>query len=62
MTVSSLIIYSTKLPLSRQEIRRYLDKPFDVPKFSCHIQSTERAVNLVTEAAVAGQEARDGFV
>ena len=48
----------------RQEIRRCLDKPFDVPTFSCHTQSTERAVKLVTEAAgsVAGQEAREGFV
>ena len=43
--------------MSRQEIRRCLDKPFDVPTFSCHTQSTKRAVKLVTEAAgsVAGQ-------
>ena len=50
--------------LSQEEIRGFLDKPLDPPKFSSHTQSTERCVKLVTEAAAAvcGQEARDGYI
>ena len=50
--------------VSRAEIKAFLDKPYDPPKFSCHTQSTERCVKQVTEsaAAVCGQEARDGYV
>lgn len=50
--------------MTRAEIKSFLDKPYDPPKFSCHTQSTERCVKLVTEAAAAvcGQEARDGYI
>jgi hypothetical protein len=50
--------------LSNDEIKEFLSKPYDVPKFSIHIQSTERAVTQVTEAAAAvvGHQARDGFI
>ena len=50
--------------MTRAEIKAFLDKPYDPPKFSCHTQSTERCVKLVTEAAsaVCGQEARDGYI
>ncbi|KAG0713532.1 hypothetical protein GWK47_016035 [Chionoecetes opilio] len=46
---------------SDQEI---LVKPYEVPEFSIHTQSTERVVKQVTEAAAAvvGQQARDGFI
>ncbi|KAG0713786.1 hypothetical protein GWK47_015448 [Chionoecetes opilio] len=39
-------------------------KPYEVPEFSIHTQSTERVVKQVTEAAAAvvGQQARDGFI
>ena len=49
--------------LSKEEIKGFLVKPHDPPQFSCHTQSTERCVKLVTEAAAAvcGQEARDGY-
>ena len=49
---------------SSQEIQGYLQTPYKAPEFSCHTQSTEACVKLVTEAAaaVAGQEARDGFI
>ena len=50
--------------LSKENIMGFLVKPYDVPKFSIHTQSTERAVKQVTEAAasVVGHEARDGFI
>ena len=50
--------------LTREEVQELLIKPFDVPKFSIHTQSTERCVKQVTEAAAAvvGQDRRDGFV
>lgn len=50
--------------LTREEIQGLLIKPFAVPKFSIHTQSTERCVKQVTEAAAAvvGQDRRDGFV
>ena len=32
--------------LSQEEIRGFLDKPLDPPKFSSHTQSTERCVKL----------------
>ena len=49
---------------STAEIQSYLDIPYSPPQFSCHTQSTERCVKLVTEAAAAvcGQEARDGYI
>ena len=51
-------------PLSKKEIKGLIDKPYDAPKLSCHTQSTERCVKLVTEAAAAvcGHEARDGYI
>ena len=50
--------------LTREQLKELLIKPFDVPKFSIHTQSTERCVKQVTEAAAAvvGQDRRDGFV
>ena len=50
--------------LTKQELSQFLEKPFDVPKFCIHTQSTECCVKQVTEAAAAvvGQESRDGFV
>ena len=50
--------------LSKQEIQQFRDTPFQPPKFSCNTQATERCVKLVTEAAaaVAGPEARDGYI
>ena len=50
--------------LTKEELNEILHKPFDVPKFSIHTQSTERCVKQVTEAAAAvvGQDRRDGFV
>ncbi|KAG0703609.1 hypothetical protein GWK47_024829 [Chionoecetes opilio] len=45
-------------------IQEILVKPYEVPEFSIHTQSTERVVKQVTEAVVAvvGQQARDGFI
>ena len=50
--------------LSNSEIKKFMNRPYDPPKFSCHTQSTERCVKLVSEAAAAvcGQEARDGYI
>lgn len=50
--------------LSRNQIKEILIKPYKVPEFSIHTQSTERVVRQVTEAAVAvvGQQVRDGFI
>ena len=50
--------------LTREQLEKLLIKPFDVPKFSNHTQSTERCVKQFTEAtaAVIGQDRRDGFV
>ena len=50
--------------LTKDELREFLDTPFQVPKFSIHTQSTERCVKMVTEAAgsIFGQERRDGFI
>ncbi|KAG0728431.1 hypothetical protein GWK47_032469 [Chionoecetes opilio] len=47
----------------RDQIQEILVKPYEVPEFSIHTQSTERVVKQVTEAAAAvvGQQARDGF-
>ena len=55
-------VYTCKL--TKGELKEILEKPFDVPKFSIHTQSTERFVKQVTEAAdnVVGQERRDGYV
>ncbi|KAG0720976.1 hypothetical protein GWK47_047364 [Chionoecetes opilio] len=46
------------------QIQEILVKPYEVPEFSIHTQSTERVVKQVTEAAAAvvGQQARDGFI
>ncbi|KAG0722390.1 hypothetical protein GWK47_006057 [Chionoecetes opilio] len=45
-------------------IQEILVKPYEVPEFSIHTQSTERVVKQVAEAAAAvvGQQARDGFI
>lgn len=50
--------------LSGDQIQEILVKPYEVPEFSIHTQSTERVVKQVTEAAAAvvGQQARDGFI
>ena len=50
--------------LAKKDIKAFLEKPYEAPKFSCHTQSTERCVKLVTEAAsaVCGQDARDGYI
>ncbi|KAG0727262.1 hypothetical protein GWK47_035023 [Chionoecetes opilio] len=50
--------------LSGDQIQEILIKPYEVPEFSIHTQSTERVVKQVTEAAAAvvGQQARDGFI
>ena len=50
--------------LTREQLEELLIKPFDVPKFSNHTQSTESCVKQFTEAAAAvvGQDTRDGFV
>ena len=32
------------------------------PLFPCHTQATERCIRLVTQAAVCGEERRDGFI
>ena len=50
--------------LSTTVIKSFQEVPYSPPKFSCHTQSTERAVKLVTEASaeVCGEEARDGFI
>ncbi|KAG0729761.1 hypothetical protein GWK47_029690 [Chionoecetes opilio] len=47
--------------LSGDQIKEILVKPYEVPEFSIHIQSTERVVKQVTEAAAAvvGQQARE---
>ena len=39
--------------LTREEIDVIVVKPYEVPDFSIHTQSTERAVKQVTEAAAA---------
>ncbi|KAG0714883.1 hypothetical protein GWK47_013237 [Chionoecetes opilio] len=39
----------------RFAIQEILVKPYEVPEFSIHTQSTERVVKQVTEAAAAGQ-------
>ena len=50
--------------LSKMELEQLREKPYQVPKFACNTQATERCVKLVTEAAasVVGPEARDGYV
>ena len=55
-------VYTCKL--TKQELQQIVEKPFDVPRFSIHTQSTERCVKQVTEAAasVVGQERRDGYI
>ena len=50
--------------LSNAEIAGIVDAPLQVPKWPCHTQPVERAIRLLTDAAVsvAGQEERDGFI
>lgn len=50
--------------LTKDKIKAFIEKPFVVPHFNIHTQSTERAVKQVTEAAkaVVGPEARDGYI
>ena len=50
--------------LTRKEIDMIQVKPYDVPGFSIHTQSIERAVKQLAEAVAAavGQQARDGFI
>ena len=55
-------VFTAKMSLSQlQELR---DHPIELPQYSVHTQSCERAVKSVTEAAasVSGWEKRDGFV
>ena len=50
--------------LHTEQMRGFLTTPYIPPKFTCHTQSTERCVKLVSEAAaeVCGQEAREGYI
>ena len=50
--------------MSKELIKSFIEKPYEVPNFSIHTQSTERVVKSVMEAAAAvvGQQARDGFI
>ena len=50
--------------MSKDEIEGLRSKPLKAPDFPIHSQSTEKAVQLVSQAtqAVFGQERRDGFV
>ena len=50
--------------LSNEELTNVLEKPYVTPDVKIHSQSTERAVQQVTEAAkaVVGQETRSGFI
>ena len=50
--------------LSKAEIPNLIENPVKIPKFSIHIQPTERCVKSVTEASaiVYGQKRRDRFV
>jgi len=55
-------VFTCALP--KKDIESFRETPYQVPKFSCHTQSTERCVKLVTEAAaaVAGPESREGYI
>ena len=46
---------------TKEQLEELLIKPFDVPKFSIHTQSTEGCVEQVTEAAIS-KDRGDGFV
>ena len=50
--------------MSRDEIEELRSKPLEAPDFPIHTQSTERAVQLVSQAAQAvfGPDRRDGYV
>ena len=50
--------------LTIDELKEFVAKPMDVPKFPVHGQSIERTVQMVTKAAslVYGHEKRDGFI
>ena len=50
--------------LSDSEIQGLVTKPLIIPSYPCHMQSVERGIRLITEAAcsVIGHEARDGFI
>ena len=50
--------------MDKREIRRFRNTPMVVPYFPIHTQSTERAIQIVSQAAkmVVGQEKRDGYV
>ena len=50
--------------LSKEEIRSFKDSPMRAPDFPIHTQSTERAIQIVSKAAmnVYGQEKRDGYI
>jgi hypothetical protein len=50
--------------LKNEELRQFLDRPFEVTKYPVHTQSVERCVKEVTEAsaAVFGPMRRDGYI
>ena len=50
--------------MDKREIRRFRNTPMVVPYFPIHIQSTKRAIQIVSQAAkmFVGQEKRDGYV
>ena len=50
--------------LSKDEICKFPDKPFEMKAFPCHTQSVERMVKEVSAASchVFGAKKRDGFV
>ena len=50
--------------MSKEVIQDFRHIPYQVPKFSCNTQATERCVKLVTEAAAAvvGPDSREGYI
>ena len=50
--------------ISTADLERIRSEPFKVPKFPIHSQSTERAVQQVSQAAMAvfGEEKRENYV
>ena len=58
MTESPLTI-----DMSSEEIRSFIEKPFQPPHYECHSQPVERAVKDTTEAVgmVTGRDRQDGL-
>ena len=50
--------------MTKEELKVLVDQPMEVPKYSCHTQSTERVVQQVKAAAskAVGFTRRDGYV